>query len=740
LLTRGGTGGAFAVTDLAALLSTNSDLIPQLLGALNRVERNAFEVWLRQFRIRDGFLQTRLYVLRTEARVFGWSAPAIPIERIGPEKAKDLFVGAVPCPAAPAACSDPCKAAWTAQCETVRTNIRQEIDKYITKSVSNDRTIGPKFEHQVLIAPEAEAERATCLRLDGAHKNIHAGDVLAIRKKDEPQINGYFVESAVTRPRTAYDISGECTDLELADENGWWSAKAGDFEVIRTTRVYCDGEVLEPLEEDLSDPMIHGSMITLDTVAVGLDSTRPLIVEGVTFAEDADGVPVREFLGIAGIQHKVDDHTYGDRFRTTITLDRPLLHTYRRDSVKIYANVVEATHGETHREILGAGDGAREFLELSVRRERVSQVPAPTPRGVERALAVSVNNVRWSEREQLHDAGPDELCYGAHVADTEVTSVIFGDGAHGVRPPTGQDNIRAVYRSGLGALGNVKAGQIDQVVGAPLGVKGVINPLPATGGAEPDSLQKVRARAPLAITAMDRLVSTQDYADFAINFGGISKATVERRGRVVHVTVAGTVPDPLQFDGPLLRNLEQALRLAGDPRQQFELHPHRSSLLVIVAKIAIDPRREWALIETDVRTAVQNAFDFENADFGKDALLSALISTIQCVPGVEYVDVDKFDAVQSEYSQELAKKLESLDLRARIKARALESVPLVSPGPDGDRTNGVNSVDEHNAEIGTEPSGGGSANGKPVAMQLVGAELIYLTPDVPDTLVLEQIP
>ena len=61
--------------------------------------------------------------------------------------------------------------------------------------------------------------------------------------------------------------------------------------------------------------------------------------------------------------------------------------------------------------------------------------------------------------------------------------VIFGNGRQGARPPTGRENIAAVYRNGIGQSGNVKAGQISQLGTRPLGVKEVVNPLPSTGGA-----------------------------------------------------------------------------------------------------------------------------------------------------------------------------------------------------------------------------------------------------------------
>ena len=57
-----------------------------------------------------------------------------------------------------------------------------------------------------------------------------------------------------------------------------------------------------------------------------------------------------------------------------------------------------------------------------------------------------------------------------------------------------------------------------------LGVKEVINPLRASGGADKENRDQARKNVPLAVKALDRLVSVQDYEDFSRTFAGIGKA------------------------------------------------------------------------------------------------------------------------------------------------------------------------------------------------------------------------
>jgi predicted phage baseplate assembly protein len=308
---------------------------------------------------------------------------------------------------------------------------------------------------------------------------------------------------------------------------------------------------------------------------------------------------------------------------------------------------------------------------------------------------------------------------------------VFGDGVHGARVPTGTENVRAAYRTGLGRKGNLDAGQIDQAVGAPLGVKKVTNPLPSQGGADPEPLARLRDHVPLAVTAMDRLVSVEDYANFARSYAGIGRASATRLQGAVHLTIASLDPQPFDMQGPLVRNLRHALELFGDPSQRFELHDRDASLLIIVANVRIEQEREWIKVEPEIRRALLASYSYETAELGQDLLLSAAIATMQAVPGVVYVDVDKFDAVRQEEIAQLAERLTCLTARPRVPVfmarTASDEVELAHLEPRC-RDNIINS--RAKTIQGYDPS----------AVRFHPAELCFLSPEIRDTLILEQLP
>ena len=283
--------------------------------------------------------------------------------------------------------------------------------------------------------------------------------------------------------------------------------------------------------------------------------------------------------------------------------------------------------------------------------------------------------------------------------------MVFGNGEHGARLPTGPENVKATYRNGIGKPGNVKAGQISLLNTRPLGVKEVINPIRASGGADKEARDQARRNAPLAVMALDRLVSTPDYADFSRTFGGIGKAAAARlsngRQQMVHVTIAGVDDIPIDATSDLYRNLYDALHRYGDPYLPIRLAVRERLALVVSAGIRVDPDYQWETLEPKVRSAVLDAFGFDNVDLAQDLLLADAIKVIQAVPGVVYVDVDVFDTISEDalIAGFTAAAAGALELRDRI---------VIEPA---------------RFEQG----------------QLQPAQLSYLSSEVPDTLILQEI-
>ncbi|MGH9429927.1 MAG: putative baseplate assembly protein [Terriglobia bacterium] len=402
-----------------------------------------------------------------------------------------------------------------------------------------------------------------------------------------------------------------------------------------------------------------------------------------------------------------------DTPHTTLVLANNLAYKYDSTKVTVYGNVAKATHGQTVGEVLGDGNGGQSLQKFTLGQSPLTYLPAPTPAGAKSTLVVRVNEVEWHEADSLAGLGPRDRDYITQADDAQKTAVIFGTGDHGARLPTGSSNVKATYRYGIGASGNVDAQQISQLATHPLGAQGVINPLRASGGADRDSRDQGRHNAPLAVEALDRLVSVEDYADFARTYAGIGKASSVRltdgRRLVVHVTIAGAEDIPIDPNSDLYQNFVQALYQNGDPYQAIQVALRKLKLLVMSAGVKVLPDYLWESVEPNIRAALLGTFGFDQRDLGQSAFLGEVISTMQAVEGVSYVNVTTFDSVAEDVT---AAQLASLtDPKLGLQLQDVVEADLAKVVPTE-----------------TDPT-----------KRIVPAELAIVTPDIPDTVILTQI-
>lgn len=474
------------------------------------------------------------------------------------------------------------------------------------------------------------------LYLDQVYKEVKTGDWVAVSRKDNvvaiTQISD-VQETAVAW----YALSGQVTAITFGSD----VAPSG-MDELRQTRVYIIPEALEP--DELADTSaVAGSTIPLNAAVPGLTPGQTVIVSG-TLTTRAD---------VQAAEAAVISRVTLEGGKTVLALVGGLEYSYVRESVTINGNVALATHGETTRETLGAGDAAQPYQQFTLRQSPLTYVPASNATGAASTLQVFVNEVQWHERDSLLDAGPRDRVFVTQTADDPSgsaqagkTTVEFGDGSTGARVPTGRDNVRAVYRKGMGSGGNVQAGQLSVLMSRPLGVKDAINPMPATGGADAETLAQARSNAPLPILALERTVSLRDYQDFARAFAGIGKAlatwTWDGQTRGVFMTIAGSDGAAVSHEALTYKSLLNAMQNAGDPYVPLRVGTYRPVFFQVSAKIKLDP--DYAANSDKVLAAVEGAlraaYAFEARQFGEPVQLSRVIALMQDVPGVVAVDVD----------------------------------------------------------------------------------------------------
>jgi hypothetical protein len=330
---------------------------------------------------------------------------------------------------------------------------------------------------------------------------------------------------------------------------------------------------------------------------------------------------------------------------TVIGLDpkSPLMNCYERKTTTINANVVMATNGQTVSEVLGNGSASTPNQSFVLKQSPLTYIQAPTPTGRQSTLQVQVSGVKWKEVTTLFQQSSSAQVFATQYRSDGTTDVYFGDGDEGSMLPTGQNNVQANYRIGTGVAGNLATGSLTTLVDRPIGVSGVTNPQPATGGQDPQTVDDIRDSAPQTVLTLGRAVSITDYQNFASTFAGISKAYAiwipSGPGRGVFLTVAGVNGEALPSSSITLQNLITSLKSYGNPLIPIVVTTFLETLFGLSADVKYDPTFDQPTVTAAIRQALSQTYSFANRSFGQGVSVDEIASVIQAIPGVIAVNV-----------------------------------------------------------------------------------------------------
>lgn len=316
-----------------------------------------------------------------------------------------------------------------------------------------------------------------------------------------------------------------------------------------------------------------------------------------------------------------------------------------RSSTMLMGNVASASHGETvESEVLGDADPTIPFQEFTLKKSPVTFVPSSGEGGADNTLQLFVNNVLWKEVSSLFGKGSIDTVYRTFINNDAEMSVKFGDGVTGARPPKGRANVVARYRQGLGLDGRVNAGTLKTLLDKPKGLRSVINPAKADGGADPETLDNARKNAPTTVRTFDRAVSLLDIEDLARSRSEVAKAKVtwvwSSESRAAHLTIAGQ--NGGIFSSIARERIHASLTAQRDPNRQLLVDNYEIIPILITATLNIDATYVATKVADATRSALLDTLSFNSLEFAQSVHLSDVYAILQNVPGVVSVDIDLF--------------------------------------------------------------------------------------------------
>jgi hypothetical protein len=297
----------------------------------------------------------------------------------------------------------------------------------------------------------------------------------------------------------------------------------------------------------------------------------------------------------------------------------------------------------------------------------------------------------WHARPDLLASGPGDAHFVVEMDDDRGAHLRFGDGRQGRAPSsdlkfvaTGEPApgpapdsevgtlFYASYRVGNGARGNVGAESISYLVTRGERVTGVSvnvrNPLPARGGTEPEPVSEAKLYAPHAFRRrIERAVTAGDYAriaerEFAAEVqraAGRLRWTGSWYEALVAVDARGT-PTPASS---LLERVERRLYRYRRVLHDLAVLPAEQVPLDIELLVCVRPHHERGHVKQALLAAFSNRtlgdgrlgfFHPDELSFDDDVYASRIVALARSIPGVEHVELTRFQRLYEPPNGELA--------------------------------------------------------------------------------------
>jgi hypothetical protein len=434
---------------------------------------------------------------------------------------------------------------------------------------------------------------------------------------------------------TVAGVMRDGATARITVQPGSWSGTGGGPWFLADTVVHAGfGEAVRVVGWDRDETPLEGGEVTLDhplpaLLARGrrvvLESPEEVVSTVVTDVDPASGA---------------------------VTFADPVPEGATVGSLRVRANVVAAGHGETRGErVLGSGDAAARNQRFRLEVPDVSFVDDPTrASGVRADLQVTVQGRRWQQVASLAASGATDAHYSVEPTEDGDLVLTFGDGVHGRRLPTGQNNVRVSYRQGSGGRGMVEAGGLTRPLRPSPWVEAVEQPIGASGGSSREETSSLRRNAPSTLLALDRAVSLTDLAHLATANSRVWDAVAlplstfpasgpakqpGDLGRGERVGVAIVPAEGKEVGSELEASIQRYLSAHAVPGVDVVVLGYRPVRVKVTATVRVDTGSfDPAGVVAAVKQALTRAFALRSRRLGQHLHRSDVVAVIEAVEGV----------------------------------------------------------------------------------------------------------
>lgn len=187
---------------------------------------------------------------------------------------------------------------------------------------------------------------------------------------------------------------------------------------------------------------------------------------------------------------------------------------------------VTITAGDT--QVTVEAEHSEEFSDLETSTGGVNQIFKLTRSPyIEDTISVVADDGTYTLADNFLESSSSDKHFTAEINDEEKVCVRFGNGINGKIP---EGEIEFIYKVNGGLEGNVESGTLIDLVDSLTDALGdgiavdVTNDDPASGGDDPETLERAKQQAPAELRVLNRTIAREDYEIGARDVAGVATA------------------------------------------------------------------------------------------------------------------------------------------------------------------------------------------------------------------------
>lgn len=260
------------------------------------------------------------------------------------------------------------------------------------------------------------------------------------------------------------------------------------------------------------------------------------------------------------------------------------------------------------------------------------------------SMSLQIGGETWVLVDTFAKSKPTDKHFMVSVDEALNPYIMFGDGTFGKKPAAGAKITNVVFYLTHGTQGNVKSNTITSVpsvISSSITDATVSNAYDAGGGSNYENFTMLKEHIPLSVKTLGVAITKEDFESLAMLVDGVNKAKADYEcGRKLTVYIS---PDGGAVASSELINRVYNLLSQRAPMTTW-LKVKSAGKVQIILEMDVTGKKSYktAEIQTQILTALYNAYSPEQAQIGGSVRVSDIYALIDNLSTVDYLHLTKF--------------------------------------------------------------------------------------------------